>query len=121
MVDQRKEIFKNSILVLVILGLCSMITGVILPTIPGHAQQRVKPEVVLPDHYPDGFDGYGRIERLGEGEIVIDEELWKLAPDVEYYMPGSPNPSAIPLDEGDLVGYLINEEEKIMSLWLIKK
>lgn len=121
MVKTGKGIIKGLKIALVILGVCVLITQMTLPWSVSHAQQRVKPEVVLPDYYPDGFDGYGRIDRVGNGEIVIDEELWRLAPDVEYYSPGGPDPTGVPFDEGDLAGYLLNEEKKIMSLWLIVK
>lgn len=105
--------------VFVVAGLCFLVAHVSFPTLLGHAQQRVKPEALLPDHYPDGFHGYGRIERIGKGEIVIDEELLKLAPGVEYFTPRGP--SGVSFDEGDLVGYLLNAEKKIISLWLIEK
>ncbi|MBW2031606.1 MAG: hypothetical protein JRJ31_21335 [Deltaproteobacteria bacterium] len=121
MIEKGKEILRNMGFVIVIFAVAFLAAEITFPKAVCYAQQRVKPEVVLPDHYPDGFDGYGRIDMIGKGKVVIDDRSWRLASDVEYYTPRSPNPSVIPFEEGALAGFLLDGEKRIMSLWLIEK
>jgi hypothetical protein len=85
-----------------------------------HAQQLVKPEVVLPKHYPDGFHGWGRIERISETEIVIDELLYKFAPHAEFNTPERNNVSLYTFKPGTVVGFMTSGKKQIISLWLIE-
>ena len=86
----------------------------------GHAQQRVKPEVVLPKHYPDGFDGWGRIDRISETEVVIDDGLYKFAAHAEFHTPERQNVSLYSLKPGAMVGFMKSGRRQITSLWLIE-
>lgn len=86
----------------------------------GHAQGRVKPEVVLPKHYPHGFDGYGLLQRIENREVVIDDQLLKLSPNIVYHTPTRLNASRAYFRPGDLVGFLRDSKKEIVSLWLIQ-
>ena len=101
-----------------ILTLFMVSTG--MPATPSLAQNRYKPEVVLPRDYPAGFDGYGRIEALDDYRAVIQDILIKLAPSVTFHTPTNMYSTAAEFKIGDMVGYLTNEAGEIISLWLIE-
>jgi hypothetical protein len=73
----------------------------------------------LPGFYPQGFDGYGHIDRLDMDEIVIDDSLLKLAYNVRYNTPRRKNTTDSDFGVGNVVGYLVNGEGQVVSLWLI--
>ena len=54
-------------------------------------------------------------------EVVIDESLLRLSPAVTYTTLNSIMASSEDFTDGDLVGYLTNSEQEIISLWLIEK
>ena len=103
---------------------CSMLIFFIvstgMPMTLSLAQNRYKPEVVLPRDYPAGFDGYGRIEALDDYRAVIQDILIKLAPSVTFHTPTNMYSTAAEFKIGDMVGYLTNEAGEIISLWLIE-
>jgi hypothetical protein len=103
-----------SVLVLFIVSLA-------LPASVCDAQRRVKLESVLPKHYPDGFDGVGYINRIGEDEIVIDDSFHKLSPFVRYATPTRRNALRSQFRAGDFVGYIKNSKHEIESLWVLKQ
>jgi hypothetical protein len=79
-----------------------------------------KEEWKLPGFYPQGFDGYGHIDRLDMDEIVIDDSLLKLAYNVRYNTPRRKNTTDSDFGVGNVVGYLVNGEGQVVSLWLIE-
>jgi hypothetical protein len=101
------------------LGLALFLVSVGIPADLSHAQKRYKPEVVLPPTYPNGFDGYGRIEMLDEDGVVIQDVFIKLASFVTYHPPTNMDSFSAEFSIGDLVGYLTGPEGEITSLWLI--
>ncbi len=108
-----KQIFLSVALALVI-------AGVAIPTGLSHAGDRVKPEMVLPKSYPDGFNAYGQIDRMGEKTVVIDDEPFTLSPDVTYNIPTRLNVSKAYFKGGALVGVLTNAKGEAKSLWLLE-
>ena len=106
--------------ILVCLGLALFLVSVGIPADLSHAQKRYKPEVVLPPEYPNGFDGYGRMEMLGENGVVIQDVFIKLASLVTFHTPINMNSTSAEFNKGDLVGYLTDPEGEITSLWLIQ-
>jgi len=106
--------------ILVCLGLALFLVSVGIPADLSHAQKRYKPEVVLPPEYPNGFDGFGRLEMLEENGVTIQDVLIKLAPYVTYHTPTNEDSFSVDFNPGDLVGYLKNLEGEIISLWLIQ-
>jgi hypothetical protein len=105
----------------VLAGVALCVVGGATPDGLSHAERRVKPEVVLPRDYPDGFHGYGRLSRIDQKEAVIDDHLLKLAPRVTYHTPTEKIAGQCAFKPDDLVGYLTNSERQIISLWLIEK
>jgi hypothetical protein len=91
-----------------------------IPADLSHAQKRYKPEVVLPEGYPNGFEGYGRMEALDDYRAVIQDVLIRMAPSVTFHTPTNMDSTSAEFSIGDLVGYLTNPEGEITSLWLIQ-
>ena len=103
------------------IALALIIAGICLPTGVSAGERKIRGEWILPDNYPQGFDGYGYINRLAAIEVVIDETLFKLSPAVTYTTPISLMAVSKDFTEGDLVGYITNSKQEIVSLWLIKR
>ena len=103
---------------------CSMLIFFIvstgMPMTLSLAQNRYKPEVVLPAEYPDGFDGFGLLEALNEKRVVIKDVVITLVPFVTFHTPTNMYSTAAEFKIGDMVGYLTNEAGEITSLWLIE-
>ena len=89
-----------------------------------YAQRKVKPEWVMPKHYPSsGFDGIGNICRIAvdKGEAVIDDTFFSIASYAEYNTLTGSNISGYLFEPGMKVGYILNKTTKqIESFWLIK-
>ena len=85
-----------------------------------YAGDRVKPEMVLPKAYPDGFNAYGHINRIGDKIVVIDDEPFALSPDVTYNIPARLDASKAYFGEGAFVGVLTNAKGEAKSLWLLE-
>jgi hypothetical protein len=108
-------------LVLVCTGMALCLVAGAIPSPPCHAQERlVKPEVVLPQHYPDGFNGYGRIDAIDMKLVVIDDSAYKLSPYVVYNTPERANASMGHFAVGVIAGFVTNAQDEIISLWLIE-
>jgi hypothetical protein len=105
--------------VLLMVALVLPLVGITLPAGVCYGQ-RVKGEWVLPNHYPDGFDGVGHINRIAKDEIVIDDCLHKLSPFTKYATPTRSNTLRSRFRVGDFVGYIKNSKDEIESLWLLK-
>jgi hypothetical protein len=89
---------------------------------PGYAQsqRKVKPEMVLPKTYPDGFDGWGFLDRISTGEAVINDSLYRVAPNVEYHTPKDRLATMYSFRPGDVVGFIMDERRQIVSFWLLQ-
>ena len=105
---------------LVCTGVAICLVGAAMPDGLSHAQRRYKPEVKLPTFYPDGFHGYGRLDRIDRDEVVIRDSLKRLAPAVTYHTPDNKNATRAYFKSGDLVGYMIDSDSQVFSLWLIE-
>ena len=86
----------------------------------GLTEERNGGGLALPKHYPDRFTGIGRIDRLAEEEIVINDSLYRLAPYVVYNTPTAMNVSRFMFRAGNLVGFITNSERQIISIWFLK-
>jgi hypothetical protein len=104
------------------IGLALCFIGMAAASTPGYAQSqmKVKPEMVLPKTYPDGFDGWGYLNRIATGEAVINDSLYKLAPNAEYHTPHDQLATMYSFKPGDMVGFMRNEGGQIVSLWLLQ-
>jgi hypothetical protein len=86
----------------------------------GQSQEKVKPELVLPKSYPDGFDGWGYLDRISDKEVVINDRLYTFAPSAEYHTPQDGIATIYSFKPGDMVGFMKNDVKQIVSLWLLK-
>jgi hypothetical protein len=100
-------------------GLALFFLSAALPATVGYARQRVKGEWVLPKFYPDGFDGWGRINRITADMVVIDDTVLRLSPSVVYRTPTKQYATSAYFKPGSLVGFITDETQEIVSLWLI--
>ncbi len=103
------------------IGLAVFFLSTAIPAGVSHAQTRVKGEWVLPEDYPDGFDGYGRIDSITADKVVIDDTLLRLSPSVKYRTPTKTYATSADFSPGELVGFLLDSQGEIISLWLIKE
>jgi hypothetical protein len=102
------------------MGLLCLFSGLSLPgSIMGEEIMEIG-KWVNPDHYPDRFENLGRIDRIGGGEIVINDTLFRLSTYVKYHTPEQLDTPGYEFREGRYVGYFVNDQREITSLWLIK-
>jgi hypothetical protein len=80
----------------------------------------VKPEWLMPKHYPEGFHGWGRIGYIDSKEIVINDMNYRLSPFIEYNSPQRLNDSIYLFKVGKEVGFLLDDKGEIDTLWLIE-
>lgn len=111
---------KGHILIRVGLGLVLILALMALLAGVGSTGSNSEGGVGLPKHYPDQFSGFGRIDRIASDEIVIDDLLYRLASSVTYHTPTRTNASRSWFRTGNLVGFVLNSEQEIVSLWLIQ-
>lgn len=104
-----------------VIALAFILVGLCMPANVSAGDRKIKGEWILPEHYPEGFDGYGHVNRIDTEEVVIDDALMRLLPSVNYTTPENTVAYMADFAEGDLVGYLTNSKKEIVSLWLIKK
>jgi len=97
-----------------------MASGAILGNVSYAAGKIFLEEWKLPDFYPRGFDGYGRIDKIFADRIIINDSSKKLSRSAVYGVPSSPHASKSSFQVGNTVGYLLDHQKEIVSLWLIK-
>ncbi len=97
--------------------------GVVLTMFVMTATVNAKPPgVVFPGHYPDEFSGVGRIVRIADDRIVINDELFRLSPRITYHTLGQEYAFKTAFGPGMLVGYMTSSTGKeILSLYFIQK
>jgi hypothetical protein len=78
-------------------------------------------EYGFPTHYPPGFDGQGRIDRIAVEEVVIDDIFWKFSPDVKYHTKATENASRAWFKVGSRAGFVKDAGNRISALYLIEK
>ena len=107
-------LFKNQILrffaIAVLIGLIAFPIGL-------SAQSR---DDGLPSFYPMKFDGKGFINRIDSQEIVINDTEYKLARRPIYNTPRTRGSSSYNFQKGSIVGYILNDDQEVASLWLLK-
>ena len=96
----------------------------ILSAVPGdisYAKGRfMREEWKVPKFYPQGFDGYGRIDTIRKDGVIIADTLWKFSRQIQFATPKDRNAGMRSFSEGDTVAYLLNEKREIISLWYIE-
>ena len=120
MKQNKKTRFGRTRQIFVSAALALFIAGAAIPSGLSYAGDRVKPEMVLPKGYPDGFHAWGRIDRIGKEKVVIDDELFDLSPGVTYNTPTRLDASKAFFKPGALVGVVTNSKFEVLSLWLLE-
>ena len=84
--------------------------------------KKYQKETLYPKHYPQRFDGMGRIDRLSRNEIVIDDSHFRLSPRVTFSTKVKEHASRAWLKVGSYIGYKADSKNKheIISIWLIE-
>lgn len=100
------------------IGLVLLLIGILLPAVSALAQQNAKK---MPAYYPAVFSGQGCINQIVAKKVVIDDRLYKLSTDVSFNTPKMQNASRSWFRPGRLVGFVINSENEIESLWYIQR
>jgi hypothetical protein len=121
--NQRNKVWSGGMKrFLICTGLVLVVMGMVIPSGLAYAHSgRVKPEMVFPDHYPySGFHGMGYILEISKDVAVIDDKVFAISPNAAYHTLEMENASRAFFRPGMRVGYLLDSEGKIESLWLIK-
>ena len=103
------------------LGLAMVFVLSAVPENFSYAQGRfMKEEWKVPDFYPSGFDGYGKIDAIDKDGVVIADTVWKFSGRVRFATPEDHNAGISAFSEGATAGYILNEEREVISLWYIE-
>ena len=103
------------------LGLAIMFLLSAVPANFSYAQGRfMKEDWKVPDFYPKGFDGYGRIDTIDQDGVVIDDTIWKFSRQVQFATPRDRNAGISSFSVGDTVAFILNEDKEVISLWYIE-
>ena len=105
--------------VILAVGITLCIAGLVIPSDPSFAQRRQKPEWVMPAHYPEWFHGFGRIGLITAERVVINDFDFRFSTYVEFHSPEEKNVSRYLFTVGKMVGFLLNENKEITSMWLL--
>ena len=73
-----------------------------------------------PDYYPHTFNLIGKIDRIAETEIVINDTLYRLSPNLSCYTPTSMYASKAVFSVGNRVGVEIDSKNEVTSLYLLE-
>ena len=105
----------------VCLGLAMVLVLSAVPEDLSYAKGRfLREEWKLPDFYPRGFDGYGKIEKIESDRVVIGDTSLKFSRGAKFATPGDRNTGISAFSVGDTVAYLLNAKGEIISLWYIE-
>ena len=117
MKDTNKAFLIGMKHIAVCVGLALFLVSITFPVVVSYAG-----EYGFPEYYPGSFDGSGRIDRIAADEVVINDVLFKLSPEVEYHTRTTQNASSAWLKKGQIVGYINSSSSRreIVSLWLIE-
>ena len=116
----RPFCFGRKSTILICIGLALVFVYLGQPLTALCAERQGETGWAVPEHYPDRFDGTGRINRIAMDEIVIDASLYRFSPYAEYGTPTDRHALRAWFNVGNRVGYLTNEKREIISLWLIE-
>lgn len=120
MKDKNQQSFPSAKHILICGAVALLLMGIALPAGVGHALQGFEEGSVIPEHYPIWFDGIGQIDRIAADEVVINDKLLSLSPDIRYHTRTTENASKAWFKVGCLVGFVKDSTDRISALYLIK-
>ncbi len=107
------------------LALTALISGLlILPLATGTAARqpkKVSPEKPIYTGYPLDFSARGHIDRIGDGEIVIDDGLFTVDANVRFNRPNQLGTAMKNFSVGERVGFIVDKKGRLRSVWLLKE
>jgi hypothetical protein len=118
--NTAKIVLKRRSRLSVCMGLAFLCLSIWFSVPAAAAEMEGEGGFVLPEFYPDQFDGTGRIDRIALDEVVIDDSLYRFSPYAEYATPTDRHALRAWFQVGNRVGYVTNENHEIISLWLIE-
>ena len=71
-------------------------------------------------HYPADFDGYGKIDRISNKVIVIDDTLYSFSPRVSFATPKFRHSRKTLFQPGQRIAFFLNDKRQITSVWLLE-
>jgi hypothetical protein len=74
-----------------------------------------------PEHYPREFTGKGRIARISDKVVVIDDRQYFLSRDIAYHTPGQEYALRDMFGPGVLVGYMTRNSKIIVSMYYLEQ
>ena len=97
-----------------------MLTFLSLPLLVTTVSARVitTPEGVIITHYPTKFDGVGTVHHVSKEGISVNDVFYPFASRVRYMTPHSIHSSLGSFEEGQKVGYMLNDKRQITKLCL---
>jgi hypothetical protein len=98
-----------------LLAIASFMALIALP-VTISAQNSAK---AIPSYYPTQYDGKGTIDRIDSDETVIGDIEYDLVRRPVFNTPQMRDSSGYSFEEGSFVGFLLNDDNEIISLWLI--
>ncbi len=110
---------KKKNIIIYLFALILILTSIFPGSSVCSEHRRVKPEWVMPEHYPEWFHGWGRIGYFNETEIVINDMDYRLSPEAKFHTPDHIVASRYEFTAGKLAGFLFNDDGEIISLWMI--
>ena len=94
----------------------------VYPLSQAHSERRqLRPEWVMPQHYPGWFHGWGRIAYFEENVCVINDMDYRVAPRATFHTPDDNYASRYIFTTGKMVGFIFDDNDEIISMWLITK
>ncbi|NOX33911.1 MAG: hypothetical protein GXP56_09270 [Deltaproteobacteria bacterium] len=73
--------------------------------------------------YPFVFDQTGRLDRISNKDLVVDDVLYKLSSSTTYHAPDTIFTKFTSFKKGDFLGIILKGKNtrEVLSVWLIKK
>ncbi len=91
---------------------------IFLPIKPVPAIEKTdKVEKYKIEHGIDEVEASGMVNRISENEIVINNALYRLAPDVVFYSKAREPLAKKELRRGNIVGWQLNTKGAISKVW----
>lgn len=73
------------------------------------------------EHNIAEIEATGMVDRITNDEVVINDTLFRFAPEAEIYSQNSERLSTTDIIQGHIVGWRLNEKGEIAKLWKLAK
>ena len=73
----------------------------------------------LPDYYPESFQRTGTVDDIADDRIVIDDTVFGLSAEVLVHTLYAEEAFVSNIRPGQLVGYLGNDAQQIVEIWIL--